>query len=191
MAKIELNVIQALSQAIDSVRPCDGCTACCYVFGIKELGKPYYQHCEHQGLGCRIHHKRPTSCRSFECVWRMPFMGNDVVRRPDKLGLIFSVDEDSHGEWLEVYEVRKDALDDALNGNGVPELIEEMFEKIGGLRGIRVYRYGDKVTTSYPINKRYRDDGVSFKERTYLTQDGIRHIYLSQQNLDGPTAEER
>ncbi|HXC56255.1 MAG TPA: YkgJ family cysteine cluster protein [Rhizomicrobium sp.] len=53
------------------VRDCDGCTLCCKVMGIEELGKPTNTWCGHclKGKGCGFYEHRPTSCREFNCVY--------------------------------------------------------------------------------------------------------------------------
>jgi hypothetical protein len=67
------------------VRKCGGCTLCCTVAGINELGKPPMTPCRHlKGRGCGIYPNRPKSCSSFACGW---LLGNfDERFRPDKIG---------------------------------------------------------------------------------------------------------
>jgi hypothetical protein len=50
-------------------RGCDGCTLCCKLLGIAELGKPKGVWCGHCdiGVGCRIYAMRPPSCGEFHC----------------------------------------------------------------------------------------------------------------------------
>jgi hypothetical protein len=47
----------------------DGCTLCCKLLGIAELGKPKGVWCGHCdiGVGCRIYAMRPPSCGEFHC----------------------------------------------------------------------------------------------------------------------------
>lgn len=46
--------------------------------------------------GCRVYAERPQSCRDFACVWVQG--GLPKWMRPDKVGIVFTVDQD--GERL-------------------------------------------------------------------------------------------
>lgn len=71
-------------------RQCGGCTECCTVLGVPELGKAFYKECQHEGdHGCLRYANRPQKCRNFSCQWLLGVMG--VEDRPDKLGVIFDV----------------------------------------------------------------------------------------------------
>jgi uncharacterized protein len=54
---------------------CGDCTLCCTLLHVKELEKPSHTKCVHliQGIatrpGCSVYHKRPQSCKDFECLW--------------------------------------------------------------------------------------------------------------------------
>lgn len=72
-----------------SARACGGCTACCVVMGIAELGKPMHQDCPHlaaPGSGCGIYATRPRECATFRCGW----LGGLLRERdrPDLLGIM-------------------------------------------------------------------------------------------------------
>jgi hypothetical protein len=72
-------------------RRCGTCNACCTTHGVPELKKIPFSKCEHLALvkGCGIYNERPKSCRDFECLWLQgAFEG---VHRPDRLGIVFSV----------------------------------------------------------------------------------------------------
>ena len=93
-------------------RVCGGCTACCTIFGIEELGKKPWTECEHLTKapftrGCSIYRKRPRSCREFNCLW---LGGAGTVKaRPDRLGVMFAPTNgvtEFTGEWeFQAYEV--------------------------------------------------------------------------------------
>ena len=71
-------------------RPCGGCTACCSVFGVKELGKKPWTGCKHlEETGCKIYDKRPAMCKGFFCLWQGGAGEED--ERPDRLGAIFAL----------------------------------------------------------------------------------------------------
>lgn len=72
-----------------SVRACDGCTACCSVFGVEEINKPAWEKCTHLNeRGCSIYATRPGHCHGFYCMWQ--YGVGSSFERPDKLGVIFA-----------------------------------------------------------------------------------------------------
>lgn len=75
---------------MSDVRPCDGCTACCSVFGVEEIGKAPWTGCEHlvDRSGCQVYETRPAMCREFYCLWQGGAGG--PFDRPDRLGVIFA-----------------------------------------------------------------------------------------------------
>jgi len=88
-------------------RQCGGCVACCTTMRIADLEppKPRCQHCPHEAQGCAIYPTRPNTCRMFECLWLSGRIGGDDRRRPDQLGLIFTIAQGSAGlEFLRVLE---------------------------------------------------------------------------------------
>jgi hypothetical protein len=79
------------------VQACGGCTACCQIVPVKELGLEQYQGCPHihsvlhvGGPGCGIYRSRPLSCRVWRCGWLQNEDWEDDLR-PDRCGFI--VDE--------------------------------------------------------------------------------------------------
>jgi hypothetical protein len=78
-------------------RSCGGCTLCCRLLPVKEIGKPANTRCVHvrTGRGCRVHDKDgfPSSCRIWSCEW----LGNPEVktRRPDRAGYVIDMMPDS------------------------------------------------------------------------------------------------
>jgi len=84
----KLPVVGAASNA--AVRACDGCTACCSVFGVEEIDKAPWVTCEHlNDRGCSIYETRPKMCHEFYCLWQSG-LGPDATR-PDKLGVVFAI----------------------------------------------------------------------------------------------------
>jgi hypothetical protein len=78
-------------------KSCGPCGLCCKVFAVEELAKPMGVQCRHFGGGCTIYADRPTSCRSFECVWLMdPEMPHKF--RPDQTKVV--LDQDPEGQRL-------------------------------------------------------------------------------------------
>lgn len=75
---------------VSDVRPCDGCTVCCSVFGVEEIGKQPWERCAHlNDRGCSIYATRPQHCHGFYCLYQSG-MGTSSDR-PDKLGVVFAV----------------------------------------------------------------------------------------------------
>lgn len=79
----------------------NGCGLCCRVMRIQELDKPADVWCEHfkKGKGCGIYASRPGSCASFKCLWLVSQDRSNkwpswpIAMRPDKLGVIFDMQE--------------------------------------------------------------------------------------------------
>lgn len=106
--------------------PCGDCTACCTVIAVEEIDKPTFTPCPHLaggkagsgpgdeaqggcGGGCGIYPTRPVSCRTWHCQWALD--GTDPAMRPDRLGVMFSYAEGSHGsKAIAVWEVRPGAF---------------------------------------------------------------------------------
>lgn len=75
---------------IPNVRPCDGCTVCCSVFGVEEINKQPWVKCEHlNDRGCSIYETRPKHCHGFYCLYQTG-MGT-ALARPDRLGVVFAL----------------------------------------------------------------------------------------------------
>lgn len=78
-------------------RRCGGCTACCEIVSVKELGlKSFHGGCPHlatvlhaRGPGCSIYAGRPASCRGWSCAWLVgpPEEWRDDLR-PDRCGFV-------------------------------------------------------------------------------------------------------
>lgn len=80
-----------------SGRTCGGCTRCCEVVPVKEIGLKPFTRCPKlrdwtsaAGPGCSIYANRPYSCRAWSCLWLKSAQLPDEMR-PDKSGIV--VDE--------------------------------------------------------------------------------------------------
>src|SRR5579872_5901236 len=73
---------------MDLERACGGCTACCKVMEVWEIGKAAGIWCSHCtiGMGCQRYDSRPEPCREFKCQWLMG-LGEDEDR-PDKSKIV-------------------------------------------------------------------------------------------------------
>jgi hypothetical protein len=74
--------------AMDFIKHCGSCTACCRLLPVKELLKPALKKCQYQSTfkGCRIYETRPNSCRAWSCVWLLD--SSAPFRRPDRVGYV-------------------------------------------------------------------------------------------------------
>lgn len=75
-------------------RSCGGCTACCQIVPVRELGTKAFEGCPHTrdflhaaGPGCAIYERRPHSCRSWSCGWLENVDWEDDLR-PDRCGVV-------------------------------------------------------------------------------------------------------
>ena len=108
------------------VRKCGDCSACCYVLKVQNVAphtdgednrelkvfdKAEYTRCVHQkprGTNCcRIYKERPQACSTFACGW-LKGLGtqND---RPDKVGVVFTLEQTALGPTLLGLETQKNA----------------------------------------------------------------------------------
>lgn len=76
----------------DENRRCGDCTLCCKLLPTKEIEKPANERCPHQkvGKGCTIYHRRPFSCRVWNCRW---LVGDDTAElsRPDRAHYVIDI----------------------------------------------------------------------------------------------------
>lgn len=77
------------------MKTCGGCTACCTILPVPEIGKRAHQSCRFQrdalnvaGPGCATYATRPSSCRAWSCVWLTDDDLPDELR-PDRCGVVF------------------------------------------------------------------------------------------------------
>ena len=93
------------------MRQCDSCTLCCNIAEVqgKDFYKPVGEDCIHQCEGCKIfgQESRPEVCNTYQCAWLRGF-GNDEDR-PDKIGLLPSINLLFGNKWITIIEKEKDA----------------------------------------------------------------------------------
>ena len=78
-------------------RACGDCIACCVwpALDSPEFSKPARDVCIYcTGTDCGVYPTRPQVCRTFDCVWRRA-AGLPPEARPDKLGLMFSIEREA------------------------------------------------------------------------------------------------
>lgn len=108
MARPDLRA-RAASKRPGMTRGCGGCTGCCHVVAVKEIGLPSFTRCPHlttvldaKGPGCGIYADRPYSCRSWRCMWLRSEPWPDDLR-PDRCGIV--VDENLDLTSLQGHEL--------------------------------------------------------------------------------------
>lgn len=114
--KLPLELIQTNADLIASQRECGECTACCVLPRIPigedpdfPDGKPGYTPCQHLcsslSRGCGIYDKRPQLCKDYQCLWRAGIIQGDDRRRPDNLGLMFTLDKHEGEGVIDAWEL--------------------------------------------------------------------------------------
>jgi Fe-S-cluster containining protein len=91
-------------------KPCGECSACCdghlkgkahgNFFGG---GKPCVFLLENL---CSIYESRPQFCHKYQCAWTQHILDEDM--RPDKCGLMVSVETDNGEQFLKAIEIWKE-----------------------------------------------------------------------------------
>ena len=69
---------------------CDGCSVCCYVLEVPQVGTDEWAPCQYQcAKGCLIHRVKPARCRDYGCIWRLGVVKGEQYR-PDRLGALYT-----------------------------------------------------------------------------------------------------
>ena len=78
-------------------RSCDGCTLCCSLVSVKEIGLPSFTRCPNlrdvftaAGPGCSLYPRHPYSCQTWQCLF-LKTLDMPEELRPSKCGIV--VDE--------------------------------------------------------------------------------------------------
>lgn len=107
---------------------CGSCTVCCHVAEVKEgiVQKPACQNCPFQDRGCKLfgQPQRPQVCQDFQCSWLRGY--GDKNDRPDKSGVMVSVNHFNGGTWIMVM----DLVQNAHRTTG-KSIIKDIAQKVG------------------------------------------------------------
>ncbi len=100
--------------------PCGSCSVCCTSMGVEEIEKPEGVPCpaiRETGSGCKIYAKRPLSCATYNCLYRVGLLDKTSVPygRPDSLGIIFDVNN-THATGIQMV-VAREVVPGALEAN--------------------------------------------------------------------------
>lgn len=95
------------------MRECGDCKECCkwligdaygWEFGN---GKECRFLCEN---GCSVHEARPKVCKNYFCAWAQELI--DEEYRPDKCGILASVEKDNNGQYLKIIRISSEEIDE-------------------------------------------------------------------------------
>jgi hypothetical protein len=124
--------------------------------GVPELGKPIFAPCAHVGTGgCNIYPDRPASCRAFNCLWRLGWLGGNEGWRPDRSGLVFDLLQSR----IQVYQASPAELNLDLVER-IRNLADRVRKKVKVERGVWLYPYGSKVGHGYDLKPPYELETV-------------------------------
>lgn len=144
--RIPLTVRKAEADLAAAGRECGPCDACCVLPRISPEpdfpeGKRGYEPCPHLllvGHGCGVYEDRPELCRSYTCLWRAGIVEGDERRRPDRLGLMFTLDvvNEATGKIvLEAWELWPGAARDHP-GRGVLDALQQKWQVMVRFYGV-------------------------------------------------------
>ena len=136
---------------------------CCKTLGVDEPGlfKPAGTWCTHcqVGKGCGAYATRPTSCRTYTCVWRQwRETSNDVpdALRPDRCKVVIDAAADGSGHYVRCNADRPDAWRDPavqkiLTGiSSVSRLFLVIGDTCREIHSVDPKRAGARPTTHIP-----------------------------------------
>jgi Fe-S-cluster containining protein len=85
------------------MRSCEECTKCCELLYGSAYGHEFGNgiKCKFLGnCGCKIYKVRPNVCRNYFCAWAQELLPEEM--RPDKCGVLVSVEEKDNKKFLKV-----------------------------------------------------------------------------------------
>jgi hypothetical protein len=136
------------------VNACGGCTACCTEIGVKELGKPPRCRCQHQTeTGCGIYGQHPGECQRYACAWALGAFGSNDNYRPDKCGLLLTLNTAGNQSSIGVFVLRPDA-----DRERMIYLLGRLREKYPGYPITLVHPQGVQVGASFECKAPYPVD---------------------------------
>lgn len=97
------------------MRSCEDCTACCTWLSGSAYGHEFGggKSCKFLcDSGCGIHKVRPKLCQGYFCAWSQELLDEEL--RPDKCGIIASVENKNGGQYLKLTSIREEINSDIL-----------------------------------------------------------------------------
>lgn len=148
-------------------RTCDGCTICCTVMAVQELGKPYNCRCEHitsDNKRCEIYQNRPDNCRVYECLW----LASEINISPKESGILYNLEKDEGGWWIEIYEAQQNKLTLKLISAGLASAYRMQNQYLLKFCGVKIYPHGSKPGVDFNVAEKYKC--TTGNSRTYMAQ---------------------
>ncbi len=134
-----------MAEATHGERVCGGCSLCCTVLRVDELGKLGGEPCVHQRTGahggCSIHPTRPGICRAYRCLWLRGAL--DDADRPDRLGAVLDVASDGGSPYLAIREAEAGRFDRS-------QRLREIAERYRASMPVRVTSASDVMNPGRP-----------------------------------------
>ncbi len=159
--KTPLELVESKATTNRDNRNCGDCTACCVLPRISPTedaffpqGKRGYTKCSHLkvgGGGCSIYEDRPSLCRDYMCLWRFGVINGDERRRPDNLGIMFTLDDMGGRMVVEASEL--------WDGAASTESVQYMISIINKTVEVAIRFYGVPASMSIRENPGYMDKG--------------------------------
>ncbi len=89
---------------MEQIRECGECDLCCRWLSHDVYGQQVSPNnpCRFIKNGCSIHKNRPAQCKRYFCMWAQGVLPEWMY--PRDIGVMVSVKNWSHGQWLEVVE---------------------------------------------------------------------------------------
>lgn len=134
------------------IRECGSCTLCCKTMSVWEIEKPNGKWCPHvrDHQSCAIYDTRPTSCRTFDCLW-LRGIGTDAMR-PDRSRVVLVEAEDEKGSGTGLAAILDPTRPLAWQEPTMRALLEDVRDRFGAV-GLalgtrkRVFQRGQPLQT--------------------------------------------
>lgn len=138
--RIPLHTTNEKADSVAATRSCGSCYACCVLPRIPQLGKRGYTSCSNLTPAsgskcCGCYDARPEVCREYLCLWRSGHIEGDERRRPDNLGLMFSLDQVEGKILLEAWELWEGATKN-YPGRGVLDSLASQYTVVVRYYGV-------------------------------------------------------
>jgi Fe-S-cluster containining protein len=97
------------------MRDCGSCTACCTWLIGNAYGHSFGngRSCKFLCEGdCSVYKARPKTCEGYFCAWAQELIDEDY--RPDKSGVLVSVEQNENGQYLKVLTIDKNKINNNI-----------------------------------------------------------------------------
>ena len=100
---------------MEQIRECGECDLCCRWLSHEVYGQQVSINnpCRFIKNGCSIHPNRPAQCKRYYCMWAQGVLPEWMY--PKDIGIMVSVKDWPHGQWLEVSECGVEMTDKVIN----------------------------------------------------------------------------